>query len=71
MTRRVSWLEAFHVWGINLIGNLAGSLLVAWIIKMSGLLNNEQFGTFVVTTKSVRALFHYFFAGFFVMSVYV
>ena len=26
MTRRVSWLEAFHVWGINLIGNLAGSL---------------------------------------------
>ena len=40
MTRRVSWLEAFHVWGINLIGNLAGSLLVAWIIKMSGLLNN-------------------------------
>lgn len=52
MTRRVSWLEAFHVWGINLIGNLAGSLLVAWIIKMSGLLNNEQFGTFVVTMSA-------------------
>mgnify|MGYP002604849316 FL=1 len=52
MTRRVSWLEAFHVWGINLIGNLAGSLLVAWIITMSGLLNNEQFGTFVVTMSA-------------------
>ena len=52
MTRRVSWPEAFHVWGINLIGNLAGSLLVAWIIKMSGLLNNEQFGTFVVTMSA-------------------
>ena len=52
MTKRISWLEAFHVWGINLIGNLAGSLLVAWIIKMSGLLNNEQFGTFVVNMSA-------------------
>lgn len=52
MKKSISWLNAFYVWGINLIGNLAGSLLVAWIVKMGGLLKNEQFGTFVVTMSA-------------------
>lgn len=52
MTKKITWADAFYVWCINLIGNLAGSVLVAWIIKMSGLLNNEQFGTFVVNMSA-------------------
>lgn len=52
LQKKITWLEACHVWLINLFGNLAGSLLVAFIVKMSGLLKNEQFGTFVVTMSA-------------------
>lgn len=52
MSGKISWLEACRVWAINLLGNLSGSLLVAFIMKFSGLLNNEQFGTFVVTMSA-------------------
>lgn len=50
--KKITWLEACHVWIINLFGNLAGSLLVAAIVRLGGLLNNEQFGTFVVTMSA-------------------
>lgn len=48
----VTWGSACRAWAINLIGNLAGSLLVALLVKLSGLLNNEQFGNFVVTMSA-------------------
>ncbi len=49
---KVSWFSACRAWAINLAGNLAGSLLVAFIVKMAGLLKNEQFGNFVVTMSA-------------------
>ena len=52
MTKKITWLEACHVWAINLLGNLCGSLLVAYIVKLGGVLNNEQFGSFVVTMSA-------------------
>lgn len=52
MSKKISWLQACHVWVINLFGNLAGSLVVAFIMKLSGLLNNEQFGKFVVNMSA-------------------
>lgn len=50
--KKITWLEACYVWIINLFGNLAGSLVVAFIVKFGGLLNNEQFGTFVVNMSA-------------------
>lgn len=50
--KTVTWLSACRAWAINLVGNLAGSLLVACLVKLSGLLNNEQFGNFVVTMSA-------------------
>jgi len=66
MSKKITWLEACHVWIINLFGNLAGSLVVASIMRLSGLLNNEQFGTFVVTmsaNKITPSFIQLFFRG--------
>lgn len=54
MTGRVTWREAFRVWGINIIGNLAGAFVVAGIMRMTGLLNGEEFGTFCVSLSATK-----------------
>lgn len=54
MTRRVRWADSCYVWGVNLLGNLAGSLLLAWMIQRCGLLDNETLGGFIVRASAAK-----------------
>ncbi|ADZ82041.1 formate/nitrite transporter family protein [Cellulosilyticum lentocellum] len=52
LQKTVKWREVIYVWCVNILGNLCGSLLIAYLMKLTGLLDGEVFGKFVVTMSA-------------------
>jgi len=52
LTKRVTWFETIKVWVISYIGNLAGSLLLAYAMSGSGLITKGPLHDFIVAAAS-------------------
>lgn len=52
LQKTIKWTEVLYVWCINILGNLCGSLLIAYLMKLTGLLDGEVLGKFVVTMSA-------------------
>ena len=53
-TRKVTFLQAFAVWGASFLGNIIGSLFLAWMVAQTGLLQNPQTADFLNKVSSAK-----------------
>jgi nitrite transporter NirC len=54
LNRKASVLGLLSNWIWTWLGNLAGSMLLAWMVVQSGLLDNDPFRTFITNLCSVK-----------------
>lgn len=52
LSKKVTWKQAFKNWGLVWLGNLAGGVLVAWLVSLSGVFDwsNGLYGGVIVKT---------------------
>ncbi|MDG5814156.1 formate/nitrite transporter family protein [Chitinispirillales bacterium ANBcel5] len=55
LSRKVKWAESVRLWTFCLLGNLAGSLLLAWVFVESGLGRNESTAQFIALTSQAKS----------------
>ncbi len=68
LSRKVSWLDTSKLWVVCYIGNLMGSLLLAYLISKSGVLGDgagKEFITNVALAKGSGAFLQLFIKGIF------
>jgi nitrite transporter NirC len=66
LKRRVSPGAVLAVWGLSFVGNLAGSLLLAWFVMKSGVLGGAPQLAFIQKTAETKMHLHFqdlFFRG--------
>lgn len=66
LARQVSWKDTWKVWGVSFVGNLVGSLLLAFVIVRSGLVSTgpiKEFMLSVVALKMNAPFSELFFRG--------
>lgn len=66
LTGKVSWLSSIKLWFVSYIGNLTGSLLLAYVISNSGVLcsgDGQEFITTVALAKGSDTFMHLFLKG--------
>jgi len=54
LTRRSSWMQLASVWGWSYIGNLVGSLALAWLIAQSGALGGDPQRGFIENVAGTK-----------------
>lgn len=54
LEQRVSWLNVLKLWGVCWLGNLVGSLVLAFIILKSGLIDKSPVNDFIVQVSSAK-----------------
>ncbi|HZR01465.1 MAG TPA: formate/nitrite transporter family protein [Chloroflexota bacterium] len=54
LTGRSKLLDLVLLWALSYAGNLAGSLLLAWLVVQSGVLSNDPQLTFVLNTAAAK-----------------
>lgn len=60
LSRRVSWVNTLKIWVVSWVGNLAGSLLLAYILLQSGLVTKSPVKDFLlqITAAKMNAPFN-------------
>lgn len=48
LSKKVTWVDAIKIWIVSYIGNLAGSLLMAYSLVQTGLVTKEPLSTFIL-----------------------
>lgn len=54
LEKKVSWINSIRVWIFSFTGNLAGSVLLAWLYAQSGLVQGNAVGNFIVKTAGAK-----------------
>lgn len=54
LNRRVSWFNTLKIWVVSWAGNLAGSLLLAYILLQSGLVEKSPVKDFLLQVSAVK-----------------
>ena len=55
MTKAVSWGRTCGLWAVCYLGNLAGSILAAWIFTLTGIPGSGDVGTFFANAAVAKA----------------
>jgi len=66
LSKKVTWLKTFKLWTVCYLGNLAGSLLLAYVIKESGLMDSGHVHAFIAKAsfaKGSAPFMNLFFRG--------
>lgn len=54
LEKRVSWGETINIWIVSWVGNLAGSVLLGFIMAATGLLAKDPLAKFIVDTTAAK-----------------
>lgn len=54
LSRRISWFNTLKIWVVSWVGNLAGSLLLAYILLQSGLVSKSPVQDFILQVSAAK-----------------
>jgi nitrite transporter NirC len=54
LEKKVNWVATAKVWIVSFLGNLAGAILLAWIMAGTGLLSKQPLNSFIVDTSAMK-----------------
>ncbi|MBF0300991.1 MAG: formate/nitrite transporter family protein [Oligoflexia bacterium] len=54
LDKKTSWMDAIKIWVVSYVGNLAGSLMLALLISLSGIIVKNPANTFITTSATLK-----------------